>query len=405
MEEERLKDGLTLFYTMADVLKNDKNYQEWIAKTTNINSLTYEELEWIVFMMTTFFGANTNKLLYKLLRVYFLYLDNKDGEDYKNAIIDWIQYYDTIIYKIIVPFVENAKIKKPNIIETTQLMRSIEKTVEFDFEKDVDRKTVFNQRKIVYQIIQTYIDHCKENNKSILYFLIYSVLSYNRDPSIFRNVLNGILSENYDDINVINDAKKKIEYCLREIKAYDLEFIKNSLLFYSSKKEFPNLIQCYIHFTKPIREKELEEQREKEESIYLAEEEERRRLADEEKRLRLEAEAAAEQERLRQAEQERLPSAAASASNFDKYNRMREVGVGQNDILRSMVHDKVDKNKIEEWKASNPAPLNGWMMDGKFDKHLSKSRRKQKKSKKTNDGKKKSRQKSLKKKRKSPKKH
>ena len=94
--EEKRKKGLTLFHKINKVLKDNKDYQLWISEVSSLDSLSYEELEWLLFTMALFFtvpiqGVNSNKLFYKLLRVYFLYLDNKDGEDYKNAAMDWIQ--------------------------------------------------------------------------------------------------------------------------------------------------------------------------------------------------------------------------------------------------------------------------------------------------------------------------
>ena len=125
---------MTLFHKINKVLKDNKDYQLWISEVSSLDSLSYEELEWLLFTMALFFtvpiqGVNSNKLFYKLLRVYFLYLDNKDGEDYKNAAMDWIQYYDRIVYVI-----SSAESET-----TTKIGTNIENIVKLDFEQKEHR--------------------------------------------------------------------------------------------------------------------------------------------------------------------------------------------------------------------------------------------------------------------------
>ena len=294
--EEKRKKRLTLFHKINEVLKDNKDYQLWISKVSSLDSLSYEELEWLLFTMALFFtvpiqGVNSNKLFYKLLRVYFLYLDNKDGEDYKNAVMDWIQYYDRIV-----DVISSAESET-----TTKIGTNIENIVKLDFEQNyIERKSQIEQRKLINKIIETYNEYCRKNNKSIIYFFKYPFISYLREnPSTIINVLNSVFCENYDDINDITIAKSDISSSIRENEAYIPEYIQEKLSFRTGK--ISSLIQCYIHFTEPIRQREvvdavrLEEEREKrkkdvEEQERLLREEKLRLIAEDQERLRREAE-------------------------------------------------------------------------------------------------------------------
>ena len=404
--EEKRKKGLTLFHKINKVLKDNKDYQLWISEVSSLDSLSYEELEWLLFTMALFFtvpiqGVNSNKLFYKLLRVYFLYLDNKDGEDYKNAAMDWIQYYDRIV-----DVISSAESET-----TTKIGTNIENIVKLDFEQkepSIERKS----RKLINKIIETYNEYCRKNNKSIIYFFKFSVfkkflnypfISYLReDPSTIINVLNSVFCENYDDIDDIKIAKSDISSSIREKEDYIPEYIQEKLSFRTGK--ISSLIQCYIHFTEPIRQREvvdavrLEEEREKrkkdvEEQERLLREEKLRLIAEDQERLRREAE-----------DQDRLSIPKEEDKTMSDYINRIKYGANANEVLRDMT--KIDKKSdkfIELWKKGvydlNMTPEKGWItFDGgiksyinhrsrtirkkstKKSKRLDGSRRKQKKS-------------------------